>query len=84
MHFSGFLESQKCQILATMGPPPNILGLLQTSCFELATRRLEHMRLLQEHGCEKSGEDSLICNIHERKKSNESLTSLHFLIRELV
>ena len=35
MHFSGFPESLKSQILATMGPPPNILGLLQTSHFEL-------------------------------------------------
>ena len=35
MHFSGFPESLKSQIVATMGPPPNILGLLQTSRFEL-------------------------------------------------
>ena len=35
MHFSGFPESLKSQIVATMRPPPNILGLLQTSRFEL-------------------------------------------------
>ena len=35
MHFSGFPESLKSQILATMVPPPDILGLLQTSRFKL-------------------------------------------------
>ena len=35
MHVPGFPESLKSQIFATMGPPPNILALLQTSRFEL-------------------------------------------------
>ena len=35
MHFSGFPESLKSQILATMVPPPDILGLLRTSRFKL-------------------------------------------------
>ena len=35
MHVPGFPKSLKSQILPTVGPPPHILDLLQTSCSEL-------------------------------------------------